>query len=161
MYICGSFRLFDDAALKLNLQALTGFLAALVAASQVQLFSTFSQHTGSSSNPGPAKLWWPRRAQSPRGSTGPLSGDFQLLLLHRVGDVMLKTVRSGRPLIHVMRAWSVVGPHLMEVTQPFPCGVTHMWVHCLLRLEAFTKIDKIFFGNQSHNFISKLALLIA
>jgi len=124
-YICICFRIFDDAALKLNLQALTSFLAALVAASQVQLFSTLSQHVGSSSNAGSVKLWWPRRTQSPRGSTGPLSGGSQLLLLHRVGDVMLKTVRSGRPLIHVMRAWSVVGPHLMEVnhtsvTQPFP-----------------------------------------
>lgn len=37
---------------------------------------------------------------------------------------MLKTVRSGRPLIHVMRAWSVVGPHLMEVTKPFPRSST-------------------------------------
>jgi hypothetical protein len=115
MYVCDCFRLFDDAALKLNLHALTSFLAALVAASQVQLFSTLSQHAASSSHSGSVKLWWPRRTQSSRGSTGPQSGGFQLLLLHRIGDVMLKTVRSGRPLIHVMRAWSVVGPHLMEV----------------------------------------------
>ena len=110
-----SCRLFDDAALKLNLNALTSFLSALVAASQAQLFSTTSQHSGSSNNPSSMKLWWPRRGQSPRGSTVSLTGGSQLLLLHRVGDVMLKTVRSGRPLIHVMRAWSVVGPHLMEV----------------------------------------------
>ena len=116
LYVCDFFRLFDDAALKLNLQALTSFLAALVAASHVQLFSTLSLHTASSSHSGSMKLWWPRRSQSSRGSTGPQSGGFQLLLLHRIGDVMLKTVRSGRPLIHVMRAWSVVGPHLMEVS---------------------------------------------
>lgn len=36
------------------------------------------------------------------------------LLLHRVGDVMLKCVHSGRPLVHIMRAWAIVGPHLME-----------------------------------------------
>jgi hypothetical protein len=83
----------------------------------VQLFSTLSQHAASSNHSGSVKLWWPRRAQSSRGSTGPQLGGFQLLLLHRIGDVMLKTIRSGRPLIHVMRAWSVVGPHLMEVSQ--------------------------------------------
>lgn len=122
VYACDCFRLFDDAALKLNLQALTSFLAALVAASQVQLFSTLSQHSASSSHSGSMKLWWPRRSQSSRGGTGPQLGGFQLLLLHRIGDVMLKTVRSGRPLIHIMRAWSVVGPHLMEVSRPSPCG---------------------------------------
>jgi hypothetical protein len=125
-YIYGCLRLFDDVALKLNLQALTSFLTALVAASHVQLFSTLSQHAGSSDIPGSVKRWWPRRAQSSRGSTGPLSGGSQLLLLHRVGDVMLKTVHSGRPLIHVMRAWSVVGPHLMEVTVTCDLNLFHL-----------------------------------
>lgn len=37
------------------------------------------------------------------------------LLFHRISEVMLKCVRSGRPLLHIVRAWSVVGPHLMEV----------------------------------------------
>ncbi|KAK7072629.1 hypothetical protein SK128_000628 [Halocaridina rubra] len=37
-----------------------------------------------------------------------------ILLLHRLAEVMLRAVRSGRPLIHIMRAWAVVGPHFME-----------------------------------------------
>ncbi|KAJ9574458.1 hypothetical protein L9F63_008384, partial [Diploptera punctata] len=124
-------KLFDDAALKLNLNALTSFLSALVAASQVQLFSTASQHSGSSNNPSSVKLWWPRRGQSPRGSTVSLTAGSQLLLLHRVGDVMLKTVRSGRPLIHVMRAWSVVGPHLMEAACHKERAISKKAVACI------------------------------
>ncbi|XP_021942345.1 brefeldin A-inhibited guanine nucleotide-exchange protein 3 isoform X2 [Zootermopsis nevadensis] len=124
-------RLFDDAALKLNLQALTSFLTALVAASQVQLFSTLSQHAGSSTNPGSVKRWWPRRERTSRGNASPLLGGSQLLLLHRVGDAMLKTVRSGRPLIHVMRAWSVVGPHLMEAACHKERAVSKKAVACI------------------------------
>lgn len=38
------------------------------------------------------------------------------LLLYHLGDVMLRCARGGRPLIHVMRAWSVVAPHFVEVS---------------------------------------------
>lgn len=38
-----------------------------------------------------------------------------ILLLHRLAEVMLRAVRSGRPLLHIMRAWAVAGPHFMEV----------------------------------------------
>lgn len=36
------------------------------------------------------------------------------LLLHRIGDVTLKCIRAGRPLVHTMRVWAIVGPHFME-----------------------------------------------
>lgn len=38
------------------------------------------------------------------------------LHLFRLGEAMLRIVRSkNRPLLHTMRAWSVVAPHLVEV----------------------------------------------
>lgn len=38
------------------------------------------------------------------------------LHLFRLGDAMLRIVRSkARPLLHVMRCWSLVAPHLVEV----------------------------------------------
>lgn len=38
------------------------------------------------------------------------------LHLFRLGEAMLRIVRNkNRPLLHMMRAWSVVAPHLVEV----------------------------------------------
>lgn len=38
------------------------------------------------------------------------------LHLFRLGEAMLRIVRNrNRPLLHKMRAWSVVAPHLVEV----------------------------------------------
>lgn len=101
------FRLFEEAALKLNLRSLTNFFSALCTASHSQLFS---QHALSTPE-GTRKWWAPARLTK---AWTLLDSDASLLLV-RVGQVMLKTVRSGRPLIHVMRVWSIVGPHLMEV----------------------------------------------
>lgn len=36
------------------------------------------------------------------------------LLLYRIGEVTLKCIKSGRPLIHIMKVWSIVGPHFMQ-----------------------------------------------
>ncbi|XP_023223516.1 brefeldin A-inhibited guanine nucleotide-exchange protein 3-like [Centruroides sculpturatus] len=85
-------RLFEDAANKLNLSALIEFLIELCAASQNQLFSKCCYKTNSyfSGNHGNA------------------------LLLYRLGDVMLRCARGGRPLIHIMKAWSVTAPHFVE-----------------------------------------------
>lgn len=89
-------RLFDDAATKLNLRALTSFMTELCAASQTQLFTEMFQR-----KPIPATALGDNHAGG-------------LLLLYRLGDVMLRCVRSGRPLIHTMKAWSIAGPHFME-----------------------------------------------
>ena len=43
------------------------------------------------------------------------------LLLFRMGDVILKCARHPtRPLLHLMQAWSVVAPHLVEVGSSVP-----------------------------------------
>ncbi|XP_046405397.1 brefeldin A-inhibited guanine nucleotide-exchange protein 3 [Ischnura elegans] len=98
-------RLFDDAALKLNLQALNSFLTELCATSQAQLFSQRVTKANTRS-----RFWW--RPLFMKNKESETTGN--MLLLSRIGDVMLKCVKSGRPLIHIMKVWSVVGPHFME-----------------------------------------------
>ncbi|XP_075552456.1 brefeldin A-inhibited guanine nucleotide-exchange protein 3 isoform X1 [Dermacentor variabilis] len=80
-------RLFDEAAGKLNLCALVDFLSELCAASRNQLFN----------------------------HGAPISARHPVLLLNRLSEVMLRCSRGGRPLVHIMKAWSVVAPHFVEV----------------------------------------------
>ncbi|XP_029452334.1 brefeldin A-inhibited guanine nucleotide-exchange protein 3 isoform X1 [Rhinatrema bivittatum] len=94
-------RLFEGAADKLNLLALGGFLYQLKKSSQAQLFHSVTDTVDYSlAMPGEIKSTQDRRSA---------------LHLFRLGDVMLRIVRSkGRPLLHVMRCWSLVAPHLVE-----------------------------------------------
>ncbi|XP_077540240.1 brefeldin A-inhibited guanine nucleotide-exchange protein 3 isoform X1 [Haemaphysalis longicornis] len=80
-------RLFDEAASKLNLCALVDFLSELCAASRTQLFG--------------------------RGTAS--AARHPVLLLNRLSEVMMRCARGGRPLVHIMKAWSVVAPHFVEV----------------------------------------------
>lgn len=104
------------------MRALTGFLKALCSASHGQLFS----RSGKSNPVGrvpteqeavASRIWWPGSRSKSKSQTEIEQHDHPdtSLLLTRIGDVMLKCIRSGRPLIHIMRAWSIVGPHFMEV----------------------------------------------
>ncbi|KAJ8372554.1 hypothetical protein AAFF_G00281590 [Aldrovandia affinis] len=94
-------RLFEDAASKLNLVGLVGFLHQLRKASQSQLFDSVTE-TGDYS------LAMPGEAKSTQGRRSALH-------LFRLGEAMLRIVRNKtRPLLHMMRAWSVVAPHLVE-----------------------------------------------
>ncbi|TKS65566.1 Brefeldin A-inhibited guanine nucleotide-exchange protein 3 [Collichthys lucidus] len=95
------FTLFEEAATKLNLVGLVGFLQQFRKASQSQLFDSVTE-TGdySLAMPGEAKSTLDRRSA---------------LHLFRLGEAMLRIVRNkNRPLLHMMRAWSVVAPHLVE-----------------------------------------------
>ncbi|XP_064411267.1 brefeldin A-inhibited guanine nucleotide-exchange protein 3 [Latimeria chalumnae] len=94
-------RLFEDAADKLNLVALVGFLYQLKKASQAQLFDSVTETVDYSlAMPGEIKSTQDRKSA---------------LHLFRLGDVMLRIVRSkSRPLLHLMRSWSMVAPHLGE-----------------------------------------------
>lgn len=67
-------RLFEDAALKLNLQALCSFLKALCQASKDQLFKC---NDGAQES---RKIWW-RRNSKPR------EDEMNVLLLSRLGEV--------------------------------------------------------------------------
>ncbi|XP_040407905.1 brefeldin A-inhibited guanine nucleotide-exchange protein 3 isoform X11 [Cygnus olor] len=94
-------RLFEDAVDKLNLMALAGFLYQLKKASQAQLFHSVTDTVDYSlAMPGEVKSTQDRRSA---------------LHLFRLGDAMLRIVRSkSRPLLHLMRCWSLVAPHLVE-----------------------------------------------
>ncbi|XP_076025541.1 brefeldin A-inhibited guanine nucleotide-exchange protein 3 [Genypterus blacodes] len=94
-------RLFEEAATKLNLVGLVGFLQQLRKASQSQLFDSVTESGDYSlAMPGEAKSTLDRRSA---------------LHLFRLGEAMLRIVRNkSRPLLHMMRAWSVVAPHLVE-----------------------------------------------
>ncbi|NWS04880.1 BIG3 protein, partial [Motacilla alba] len=96
-----TYRLFEDAADKLNLTALAGFLYQLKKASQAQLFHSVTDTVDYSlAMPGEVKSTQDRRSA---------------LHLFRLGDAMLRIVRSkSRPLLHLMRCWSLVAPHLVE-----------------------------------------------
>uniref|UniRef100_A0A8I4A439 ARFGEF family member 3 n=1 Tax=Callithrix jacchus TaxID=9483 RepID=A0A8I4A439_CALJA len=95
------FRLFEDATDKLNLMALGGFLYQLKKASQSQLFHSVTDTVDYClAMPGEVKSTQDRKSA---------------LHLFRLGDAMLRIVRSkARPLLHVMRCWSLVAPHLVE-----------------------------------------------
>lgn len=94
-------KLFEDAALKLNLKSLENFARALCSASQRQLFPPVCIQNGAK------RKWWPSFASEKEKLD-------ENLLIDSVGEIMLKCVKSGRPLIHIMRIWAIVGPHLME-----------------------------------------------
>lgn len=96
--------LFNDAAERLSLPALLQFLKSLCRASREQLYRSNNPKKGT-------KQWWPSRAWKPRNDSLPLT-----LLLHRVGDVTLRVFRSSRPLIHILKVWTITGPHLMDVS---------------------------------------------
>ncbi|XP_012270259.1 brefeldin A-inhibited guanine nucleotide-exchange protein 3 [Orussus abietinus] len=110
-------RLFEDAALKLNLRALCSFLTALCRSSKAQLFKS---NDGFKDN---RKFWWKRNK--------PREDDLNVLLLTRLGEVMLKCVKSGRPLIHIMRVWSILGPHFMEAACHKDRRISKKAVQCI------------------------------
>ncbi|XP_077350790.1 brefeldin A-inhibited guanine nucleotide-exchange protein 3 isoform X2 [Festucalex cinctus] len=94
-------RLFEEASAKLNLASLVAFLQQLRKVSQCQLF-----HSGADT--GDYSLAMPGEAKS----TLERGGSLQLF---RLGEATLRIVRNHhRPLLHKMRAWSVVAPHLVE-----------------------------------------------
>ena len=94
-------RLFDDAANRLNLRSLMGFMSELCFCSHKELIMVLPRNKGA---PGTAKK-----------PSMPTLSVHSRLLYPRLVDVMLKCVRSGRPMIHLVMAWAIVGPHLMEV----------------------------------------------
>ncbi|XP_061176274.1 brefeldin A-inhibited guanine nucleotide-exchange protein 3-like [Saccostrea echinata] len=105
-------RLFEEAANQLNLQALLDFLSELCDSSQHQLFSLTQQVPWEGGS---------RESQLPPNS----------LHLYRLQEVLMKVVHSDRPLLHLMRTWSVVSPHLVESAGHKDRIVSKMAVTCV------------------------------
>ena len=60
---------------------------------------------------------WTKRPKRRSAANEP---NLDALLLHRICDVMLKAIKTGRPLVHLIKAWAIVGPHLIEVIEGIP-----------------------------------------
>lgn len=84
------YRLFEDAALKLNLRALTEFVRSLCETIRHELFKSPDQKKSNNST-------------------------NNATLLTRLSRLMLRCIKSGRPLFHMIKIWSIVLPCLMEV----------------------------------------------
>jgi len=93
------YRLFEEAANNLNMTSLLGFLGSLCESSKDQLQQ------------------WSRRmteTEAQCGSDRPRM-PVNSLHLYRLQAVMLRLANSGRPLIHVIKAWGIVSAYLVEV----------------------------------------------
>lgn len=86
------YRLFEDAALKLNLRALTEFVNSLCQTIHHELFKMPDQKKSKLNN-----------------------NANNVTLLTRLSRLMLRCIKSGRPLFHMMKISSIVLPSLMEV----------------------------------------------
>lgn len=95
--------LFSDASERLNLPSLCQFLKSLCRASREQLYRSNTTKKG--------KKTWLGGPWKIKNQSLPLS-----LLLHRVGEITLKVFRSSRPLLHILKIWSISGPGLMDVS---------------------------------------------
>ncbi|CAB4070467.1 unnamed protein product [Lepeophtheirus salmonis] len=101
-------KLCDDVSQKLNLKALLGFLSELCFSSHKELLMVFPSKKRNVSK---HKLKW--QNVSKEGSSSNSSGDpphsriYDDLMIHKIGDLMLKFIKSGRPLIHIVRAWAI------------------------------------------------------
>ncbi|XP_035825340.1 brefeldin A-inhibited guanine nucleotide-exchange protein 3 [Aplysia californica] len=93
--------LFEDAANQLCLDALLGFLRELGDASITQL-----QRLGGGAGAGVGG------AVSVGSSRPPTNA----LHLYRLQQVLVRVVNSSRPLLHLLRVWSVVSPYLVQAT---------------------------------------------
>ena len=101
------------------MKSLLGFMSELCFCSHKELLTIFPRKTKTLST----KI---KQRQSSSGGGG-VVGDGHLaisltaandaLLFHRISEAMLKCVKSGRPLLHIVKAWAIVGPHLMEVCE--------------------------------------------
>lgn len=70
------------------------------------------------------KKWWKKHPESQQKPPA-------TLLLHRIGEVTLKCIKSGRPLIHIMKIWSIVGPHFMQASCHKDRSVSKKAISCI------------------------------
>lgn len=106
-------RLFEDAAQKLNMQALVSFLSELCTASHLQL----TQMNSKSEEEEMLNI----------GSKLPTNA----LLLYRLQEVLMKVLHTGRPLLHLVQAYNAVSTHLVEASGNPDRRISKMAVTCM------------------------------
>lgn len=114
------YRLFEEAANNLNMTALSAFLASLCESSKHQLHKITKTILEEEDFPG-------EHHNLPVNS----------LHLYRLQNVLMKVAHSDRPLIHLIKAWSVVSSYLVEVSAHdclwIDLNIVLMW--CILWME--------------------------
>jgi brefeldin A-inhibited guanine nucleotide-exchange protein 3 len=83
-----------------------------------QLFTRYED------TPRQQKKWWKKELEAQQKPPA-------TLLLHRIGEVTLKCIRSGRPLVHTMKVWSIVGPHFMQAACHKDRTISKKAVQCI------------------------------
>ncbi|CAE1139032.1 unnamed protein product [Acanthosepion pharaonis] len=106
-------RLFEDAAQKLNMQALVSFLSELCTASHLQLIQMNSKSE--------------EEEMLNIGSKLPTNA----LLLYRLQEVLMKVLHTGRPLLHLVQAYNAVSTHLVEASGNPDRRISKMAVTCM------------------------------
>ncbi|CAH1799775.1 unnamed protein product [Owenia fusiformis] len=102
-------RFFEDAADKLNLNSLVEFMTEMCCSSKQQLHKYSSK----------LELGMPGFVPT------------NALHLYRLGHIVLKCLRSGRPLLHLMKVWSAVAPHFIEASTHKDSNISHKAVACI------------------------------
>lgn len=101
--------LFETASNTLSLNALLEFMKSLISASQRQLFEKAKDRQGKNS-----------ALQDIQNGGCEWSQSYipmNTLHLYHICDVMLRCVRNqNRTLLHIMKAWNLVSPHMVEVS---------------------------------------------
>lgn len=87
-----SFRLFSDASSNLNMMSYVGYLRELCFQSHKELILLNNKKSAGQTN------------------------SQDTFLVSQLCETMLRCIRAGRSLLHIMLAWSVVGPHFMEAS---------------------------------------------
>ncbi|XP_060566710.1 brefeldin A-inhibited guanine nucleotide-exchange protein 3-like isoform X2 [Ruditapes philippinarum] len=107
-------RLFEEAANNLNMTSLTAFLSSLCESSKHQLHKITRTIMEEEEYPG-------EHHNLPVNS----------LHLYRLQNVLMKVVHSDRPLIHLIKAWSVVSSYLVESAGHKDRSISKMAVTCV------------------------------
>ncbi|XP_053398071.1 brefeldin A-inhibited guanine nucleotide-exchange protein 3-like [Mercenaria mercenaria] len=107
-------RLFEEAANNLNMTSLTAFLASLCESSKHQLHKITKTILEEEDFPG-------EHHNLPVNS----------LHLYRLQNVLMKVAHSDRPLIHLIKAWSVVSSYLVESAGHKDRSISKMAVTCV------------------------------
>ena len=114
-------KFFDEAARKLNLKTLSSFLSELCLSSREQI--------GAFKN------------MMKNGKNFNLS--IECFFLNKLNEVLLRCARSGRPLIHMMKCWSIVSPYLVEAVAISNCFGTNNALQCIANKSVSTLHDVI------------------
>ena len=78
----------------------------------------------------------------------------ETFLVSQLSEAMLRCIRAGRSLLHIMLAWSVVGPHFMEASSHSDTVVSKIAIQ-VIRLDLLQNLQDSYF-QAIHDIITSL-----